>query len=312
MSLGKEVYEHYQPAGKEEGLFPLVSGRTVLEVGFGSGALLRGLAAKGNEVYGVDAGKDIVENAKAQGFANVFHVDVSEEPLPFADDTFEAVYCYEVFEHLTNPHRAVAEIRRVLRARHQLFFSVPAQEVDMGYGVHRHTFVYPGLLEKANLERFLMQMYFRVEVAFDAGPADWLVGHNYLLTNMKHLGKPDVSEVITQDCSVYDLYREVLPADALRHEVDRELGFYQDMLENCAQERQDEAFECIMKFVRKHYAGEFGFYVELARRLGAAGQLQRAKEVLAEVLQQENLPVPVMEDLKAVAQQIVEAHRPSA
>lgn len=92
---GKTAYKNYQPAGKETGVFELVSRCRVLEIGFGSGALLRALRERGNEVYGVDAGQDIVEKARLQGFSNVHLLDVSEEPLPFADDFFDVAYAYE-------------------------------------------------------------------------------------------------------------------------------------------------------------------------------------------------------------------------
>jgi len=306
VTLGKSVYEHYSPAGKEAGVLPLVSGCRTLEVGFGSGALLRALAARGNDVYGVDAGRDIVENAKAQGFTNVFHVDVSEEDLPFDDDSFDAVYCYEVFEHLTNPHRLFFEIRRVLKSGHRLFFSVPAQEVDMGYGLQRHTFVYPGLLEKPNLERFLMQMYFRIEWVIEPGPTDWLLGHNYVLVNAKKPDKPDVVEVITKDVSVIDLYGDVLSPDMLRREVARELRGYARLLEDCVKKGNGDAFLGLLAFVARSYPREYSFYLDFAQRLHALGYLLPAKELLAALVDQGEVPAPVMEEIKRLLRRFID------
>lgn len=37
------------------------------------------------------------------------------EALPFANDSFDAVFCYDVFEHLQDPERTLAEIYRVLK-----------------------------------------------------------------------------------------------------------------------------------------------------------------------------------------------------
>ena len=310
MTLGKNVYEHYRPAGKEAGVLPLVTGCRTLEIGFGSGALLKALAARGNDVYGVDAGRDIVENAKTQGFANVFHVDVSEEDLPFDDDFFDAVYCYEVFEHLTNPHRLFFEIRRVLRPGHRLFFSVPAQEVDMGYGVQRHTFVYPGLLEKANLERFFMQMYFRIERVIEPGPTDWLLGHNYVLVNMKGPDKPDVVEVITKDVSVIDLYGDVVSPDVLQREVARELRGYAGLLEDCVKKGNEAAFQGLLTFVMQNYPREYPFYLDFAQRLHMFGCLRAAKELLAALVQQGDVPAPVMAQIKGLLQDFIAASGP--
>lgn len=305
MTLGKDVYKNYAPGGKETGVLPLVSDLRVLEIGFGSCALLRALAANGNDVYGVDAGLGLVENAKAQGFANVFHVDVSEEPLPFADDFFDAVYCYEVFEHLTNPHRMFFEIRRVLKPKHKLYFSVPAQEVDMGYGVQRHTFVYPGLLERENLERFFMQMYFRIEGSLQAGPHDHLIGRNYLLNNMKSPEKADVVQVITQDVSVIRLYDDVLSPEDLDREIDRELTGYLRLLEDCVEKGRPEIFRGILQFVARNYPDEYEFYLDLARRLMAGGHPVAARESISVVISQKNVPLAVLEAVKGLLQDIV-------
>lgn len=315
MTIGKTVYEHYNPAGKGAGLFPLVSGCRVLEVGFGSGDLLRALAGAGNEVYGVDAGQDIVDKAKQQGLTHVFRVDVSEEPLPFDADFFEAVYCYEVLEHLTNPHRLFFEIRRVLKRDHVLYFSVPAQEVDMGYGQLRHTFVYPGLLEKHNLERFFMQMYFRIDRTIDAGPTDWLLGHNYALINKKDDRKPDVVEVIIKDMSVYELYQEVLSPEALTREVGRELSNYAVIMEDCVKRNDMASFEEFLKFNLNAYPKEYPFFIRFAQRLIARCALLPAAKILDGVFQKDDVPLSVKQEIKGVLEGIMadfSSKRPAA
>jgi len=305
VSLGKEVYEHYTPAGKGVGLLPLVYGNRVLEIGFGSGALLNALAARGNEVYGIDAGHDIVENAQGQGFSNVFHLDVSEETLPFETDFFQAVYCYEVFEHLTNPHRMFSEVRRVLKRGGPLFFSVPAQEMDMGYGFQRHTFVYPGLMQRENLERFFMQMYFRIERYIGPGPTDWLLGHNYVLINMKSEGKPDVVDVITKDVSIPELYGDVLSEEELKREVKRELADFALLLAYTAQNERNDIFAGLLSFVLQNYPREYSFYLALAERLYLFSGAQPAKELIAALVQRGGIPIPVMEQIKRLLLEFV-------
>jgi len=310
MSLGKEVYEHYSPAGKGQGVLPLVADSRVLEIGFGSCDLLKQLAARGNDVYGIDCGRDLVDNAKQLGFDNVFHVDVSEEAVPFDDDFFDAVYCYEVLEHLTNPHRMFYEIRRVLKPGRHLFFSVPAQEIDMGYGIQRHTFVYPGLLEKPNLERFFMQMYFAIEQAVQPGPTDWLLGYNYILRNCKKEGMTDVVQVITQDRTVTDLYADILRPEALEKEVKQELTAYKLMLVEFAKFNYEGPFRAVLEFVAQSYPDTSSFYVETAERLFALGFLMPAKEVLAAYVGQTGEEKPEMPRVHALLERILEAAKP--
>lgn len=51
------------------------------------------------------------------------HQDI--EQMTFADGAFDAVICLEVLEHVQNPFRAAAELRRVLRTGGFLFLTVP-------------------------------------------------------------------------------------------------------------------------------------------------------------------------------------------
>jgi ubiquinone/menaquinone biosynthesis C-methylase UbiE len=91
---------------------PEVSGR-VLEVGCGTGHWLRLLSENAIRVIGLDAsGKMLAfarttapEAALAQGRA---------EQLPWADQTFERVFCINAFHHFENKRGFLSEARRVL------------------------------------------------------------------------------------------------------------------------------------------------------------------------------------------------------
>ncbi|MGP0630555.1 class I SAM-dependent methyltransferase [Nitrospina sp. 32_T5] len=223
-SVAQATYEEYRPSGVDQGCFEHIHHGRVLEIGFGSGSLLQSLQEAGNEVHGVDAGRDIVDRARSRGF-NVSLIDVSEQDLPYETDFFDAVYSYETFEHLTNPHRMVSEVRRVLKPGGAFYFSVPTQEGTMGYGACRHAFVYPGLLEKKNLERFLMQMYFRVDKQYEMNTG--LIVHRfYGLTNGKREDLPDIMDVIVGDYRVSELYKHVLTPESLQEEVQIEIDGY--------------------------------------------------------------------------------------
>jgi ubiquinone/menaquinone biosynthesis C-methylase UbiE len=287
MTIAKKVYQHYEPAGKGAGQLPLVENGRVLEIGFGTGVLLEALAERGNEVHGVDVGADIVEKAGQRGLSNVSLVDVSEEALPYADDHFDAVYCFEVMEHLTNPHRMFCEIRRTLKAEHCLYFSSPAQEIDMGYGYCRHPFIYPGLFEKENLERFFMQMYFRVEEVVEAGL--WLEGRSYVLRNMKSPGKPDIVEVITGPHNLVELYKDVLSEAALQAELARETEPYLTVITNMLQQGRLDDAQGLCDHLSAQFPGYLPMYLNLAKVLIAAGKMEHGREVLTQLLGQSEL-----------------------
>ena len=97
-------------------------GRRVLDLGCRFGALTRAYA-EGNEVVGVDVDREALAEAAKLGIETRW-ADV-EEPLPFDDASFDVAVAGELVEHLREPERLVAEIRRVLRPGGRFVGSVP-------------------------------------------------------------------------------------------------------------------------------------------------------------------------------------------
>jgi ubiquinone/menaquinone biosynthesis C-methylase UbiE len=88
-----------------------------LELGYGSGILLPELARRARRVAAIDVHdqRDAVERAlRALGVeAELRQASLFE--LPYEADTFDAVVCLSVFEHLTELDAAFGELARVLR-----------------------------------------------------------------------------------------------------------------------------------------------------------------------------------------------------
>ena len=102
----------------------LQPGQRVLDVGCGPGvdtiALAELLGASGS-VEGVDADPTMVaaaeHRASAAGLHDRVHHRVADAlALPFAAQTFDAVRSERVFQHLSDPRAALAEMLRVTRA----------------------------------------------------------------------------------------------------------------------------------------------------------------------------------------------------
>src|SRR5579863_4976963 len=93
-----------------------------LEIGCGPGRLMRPLSRHFAEVHGVDVSDEMIALAKEKlsGIANVFpHATDGASLTQFADQSFDFVFSYAVFQHI--PSRDVVyqymnEIARVMKA----------------------------------------------------------------------------------------------------------------------------------------------------------------------------------------------------
>lgn len=131
--LGERYEEHHRER-RAEGDFVFVPeripffqaaigrGKRVLDLGCRSGAFTLNFL-EGNDVVGLDVDRVALAKAAELGIDTV--VANVEEPLPFADASFDVVVAGELLEHLQFPEALVAEARRVLRPGGVLVGSVP-------------------------------------------------------------------------------------------------------------------------------------------------------------------------------------------
>jgi SAM-dependent methyltransferase len=107
----------------------LVSGRRVLDAGCGVGYGTAMLAAAGAaETIGLDVAGDAIAGAAEAHPALEFAVgDV--HLLPFEDDRFDLVVCFEVIEHVERQDEVIAELARVLAPDGVLAISSPNRGV---------------------------------------------------------------------------------------------------------------------------------------------------------------------------------------
>ena len=109
--------------------FRRAGAQKVLDLGCGTGRHARVLFDNGFHVCGCDRSKE------ALFIAEQLVPEAAFEPaemmaLPYADDSFDAIFCYQVIQHarMADVQAAVKEMRRVLRARGMLFLRVPSTE----------------------------------------------------------------------------------------------------------------------------------------------------------------------------------------
>jgi SAM-dependent methyltransferase len=99
-------------------------GSRVLEVGCGAG-LQTAKLAQCWEVVGLDVSPLALVAARRALSNGRWACASVEAGLPFADGSFQAVYCCEVIEHLLDVGRALREMNRVLAPGGLLFLSTP-------------------------------------------------------------------------------------------------------------------------------------------------------------------------------------------
>jgi len=112
----KDMPEFKALAARIAALAPL--GATVLEVAPGPGFLSIELARRGLHVHAIDISKTFIEiarrNAAAEGVDVRFDLD-NAAALPLQDESVDFVVCRAAFKNFTEPVKALAEMRRVLR-----------------------------------------------------------------------------------------------------------------------------------------------------------------------------------------------------
>lgn len=95
------------------------NGKSLLNIGCGTGGFNVEAAKKGAKIYAVEPEKDalFISRLKADkvGINKKNIVNGVAEKLPFRDNQFDIVYCFSVVEHVSNLNRSLEEMIRVCK-----------------------------------------------------------------------------------------------------------------------------------------------------------------------------------------------------
>ncbi|GAB1481845.1 bifunctional 3-demethylubiquinone 3-O-methyltransferase/2-octaprenyl-6-hydroxy phenol methylase [Treponema sp.] len=100
-------------------------GMKVLDIGCGGGFLTEEIAKFGMDAYGIDPSGPSLAAARRHAEAMNLDVEYLEgfgERLPFADASFDMVFCLDVLEHVQDYRAIVKEVSRVLKPGGLFFF----------------------------------------------------------------------------------------------------------------------------------------------------------------------------------------------
>ena len=134
------------------------TGRKVLDVGCGAGAMGQAIAALGNDVTGVDLAADAVAIARTR-VARVIEGDVTDVDgvAREAGTGFDLIVFADVLEHLVEPGAVLARYRTLLAPAGRVLVSVPnvaAWTVRLSLACGRFEYSESGILDRTHLRFF--------------------------------------------------------------------------------------------------------------------------------------------------------------
>src|SRR5687768_13682979 len=119
----------HAPHARADWVASLEPARHALDVGCGDGAV--SVAIRAARLTIADVSAVALERARGR-LPEAETVELApDEPLPFADATFDLVVCTETLEHVRDLQLFLSELRRVLEPRGRLVITTPAHRSFM-------------------------------------------------------------------------------------------------------------------------------------------------------------------------------------
>lgn len=145
---------------------PLCQGRDIADVASGEGYGTHFLAQTAKSVVGVDVSSDAVTHATAKYVrANLKFCEGSIEALPLPDSSVDVFTCFETIEHVSNPEKALKEIKRVLRPDGICLISTPCRAAYNAASAEKNPF-HTREFEAQEFEQFLKGQFRNVAMSF--------------------------------------------------------------------------------------------------------------------------------------------------
>lgn len=95
---------------------PVVKAETVLELATGTGLIAKNIVKSANHIEATDASVEMIAEAKRDNSSAKLHFSVQDMfCLPYADKSFDVVIVSNALHIVSQPEKALREIRRVLK-----------------------------------------------------------------------------------------------------------------------------------------------------------------------------------------------------
>jgi 2-polyprenyl-3-methyl-5-hydroxy-6-metoxy-1,4-benzoquinol methylase len=104
------------------------TGGALLDLGCSSGAFLGSLEPENWMLYGIEMSEAVARKAEARTGARVFVGDILN--APFSSETLDVITCFDVLEHVYNPHQVMSRVFEWLKPGGVFYVLVP--NIDSG------------------------------------------------------------------------------------------------------------------------------------------------------------------------------------
>jgi len=160
-----------------------IPGKRTLEVGCHDGMVSCALAEKGYHATATDQRSNSFDPRAKNAGVELEAVDAAH--LPYGDNSFDAVFSYDTFEHLADPETSLHEMLRVLKPG-GIFFAYFGPLAMSARGTHAYKIIgipyVQHLFPKTLLDEYLAKR--------NRGPIDYAQLNNWRLSQFETLFKP--------------------------------------------------------------------------------------------------------------------------
>ncbi len=109
--------------------------KRILEIGSGRGAMVAELIKMGHQVTGTEVNPEYVSYAKSEYGIDLVSISTETTKLPFADQSFDAVVSFDVFEHIPDTEGHIQEVSRVLAPKGKYLVCTPNQWTNIPFEI---------------------------------------------------------------------------------------------------------------------------------------------------------------------------------
>jgi SAM-dependent methyltransferase len=118
---GKSSPERWRD--RQAALTPHKRSGAILDLGCSSGAFLESLPRESWQLYGIEMDAENARSAESRTGAQVFVGDILD--APFAPESFDAITCFDVLEHVYEPRQVMTRVRHWLKPGGVFYVLVP-------------------------------------------------------------------------------------------------------------------------------------------------------------------------------------------